>query len=95
VGREDLDRRQSISLARTLERLPGVRTLSTGREIGKPVIRGSTGARVAVLLEGMRMEDYAWSYEDAPAIDAAMADRSRSFEAREAFSSVREPWGAS
>ncbi len=75
VGREALDRDHGISLAKTLERLPGVRDLSTGREIGKPVIRGLSGSRVLVLSDGMRLEDYAWSDEDGPSVDAAMADR--------------------
>jgi len=52
-----------------------MRTLSTGREIGKPVIRGLTGSRVLVLSDGLRLEDYAWSDEDGPAVDAAMAER--------------------
>ncbi len=75
LGRQDLERDRSVSLAQTLEHLPGVRTLSTGREIGKPIIRGLSGARVLVLSQGLRLEDYAWSDEDGPAIDAAMADR--------------------
>jgi iron complex outermembrane receptor protein len=70
-----MDREVSISLAQTLEQLAGVRNLSTGQEIGKPVIRGLSGARVLVLSDGIRLEDYAWSNEDGPAVDAAMADR--------------------
>lgn len=75
LGPQDLERDRSVSLAQTLEHLPGVRTLSTGREIGKPVIRGLSGARVLVLSQGLRLEDYAWSDEDGPAVDPAMADR--------------------
>jgi len=75
LGPQDLERDRSVSLAQTLEHLPGVRTLSTGREIGKPVIRGLSGARVLVLSQGLRLEDYSWSDEDGPAVDAAMADR--------------------
>ncbi len=72
---QDLARDRSESLARTIEKLPGVRNLSTGQEIGKPIIRGLSGARVLVLSQGMRLEDYSWSDEDGPAVDAAMADR--------------------
>ena len=75
LGTQDLERDRSVSLAQTLEHLPGVHTLSTGREIGKPVIRGLSGARVLVLSDGLRLEDYSWSDEDGPAVDAAMADR--------------------
>jgi iron complex outermembrane recepter protein len=75
LGRDALDREQSVSLAHTLTQLPGVRALTTGREIGKPVIRGLSGSRVLVMSQGLRLEDYAWSDEDGPSVDAAMADR--------------------
>ncbi len=75
LGRERLDRATSVSLSHTLEKLAGVRTLSTGAEIGKPIIRGLSGSRVLVLENGMRLEDYSWSQEDAPSIDAQLADR--------------------
>lgn len=71
----DLRRDHGVSLAQTLARLPGVRALSTGEQIGKPVIRGLSGARVLVLDDGFRLEDYAWSDEDGPSIDARLAER--------------------
>ncbi len=74
-GREQLDKGFNVSLAHTLKEVPGVHDLSTGGEIGKPVIRGMSGPRVLVLVNGMRLEDYSWSDEDAPAVDAQMADR--------------------
>src|SRR2546425_653334 len=60
---------------RALETLAGVRTLSTGESIGKPVIRGLAGARVLVLGNGSRLEDYSWSDEDGPSVDARLAER--------------------
>jgi outer membrane receptor protein involved in Fe transport len=66
---------QSVSLAHTLEAVAGVRTLSTGGEIGKPVIRGLTGSRILVADDGSRLEDYSWSDEDGPSIDARLAHR--------------------
>jgi len=66
---------QSVSLAHTLEAVAGVRTLSTGGEIGKPVIRGLSGSRVLVADDGSRLEDYSWSDEDGPSMDARLADR--------------------
>lgn len=75
VGPQQLDRESSVSLAHTLQRLAGVRTFSTGEEIGKPVIRGFRGSSVLVLEDGMPLEDYSWSAEDAPSVDASLADR--------------------
>ena len=71
----ELRRDHGVSLAQTLTRLPGVRALSTGEQIGKPVIRGLSGARVLVLDDGLRLEDYSWSDEDGPSIDARLAER--------------------
>ncbi len=70
-----LGRDQSVSLAHSLARLPGVNALTTGAQIGKPMIRGLAGARVLVLANGNRLEDYSWSDEDGPSVDARLAQR--------------------
>jgi iron complex outermembrane recepter protein len=74
VAEERLRREHSLSIARALERWPGLHTLSTGGQIGKPVLRGIAGPRVLVLDDGYRVEDYSWSDEDGPSIDARLAD---------------------
>src|SRR6266571_4359866 len=75
LSEDGLRREQSVSLAHSLSRLPGVNALSTGGQIGKPVIRGLAGARVLVLANGNRLEDYSWSDEDGPSVDARLAQR--------------------
>jgi len=75
VGPSQLRIDHSVSLAHTLDRLAGVHTLGTGLQIGKPVIRGLSGSRVLVLASGLPLEDYSWSDEDAPSVDARLADR--------------------
>ncbi|HYV95828.1 MAG TPA: TonB-dependent receptor [Gemmatimonadaceae bacterium] len=72
---ETLRREHSVSIAHTIDGLPGVHSLTTGGQIGKPVIRGFGGSRVLVLQDGMRLEDYSWSDEDGPSVDARLADR--------------------
>jgi iron complex outermembrane receptor protein len=72
---ELLRRDQGISLAHTIDRLPGVHSMTTGGQIGKPVIRGMAGSRVLVLQDGLRLEDYSWSDEDGPSVDARLAQR--------------------
>lgn len=64
-----------ISLAHSIGSVPGVRTVSTGEQVGKPVVRGLYGPRVLVLADGHRLEDYSWSDEDGPSIDARLAQR--------------------
>ena len=66
---------QSVSLAHVVEALPGARTVSTGAQIGKPVIRGFAGPRVLVLENGSRLEDYSWSDEDGPSVETAFVRR--------------------
>ncbi len=75
LGPDQLRREHTVSLAHTLEGLPGVAAISTGGEVGKPVIRGLSGDRVQVLEDGLPLEYYSWSDEDGPSMDARLADR--------------------
>src|SRR5256885_858345 len=75
LGPDALRREQSVSLAHALANLPGVRVLGTGEQIGKPVVRGLAGARVLVLEDGGGLEDYSWSEEAGPSVDARFAER--------------------
>jgi outer membrane receptor protein involved in Fe transport len=75
LGASALAREYRVSLAHALEMLAGVHALTTGGEIGKPVIRGLSGARVLVLGDGNRLEDYSWSDEDGPSVETRLADR--------------------
>lgn len=65
----------SVSISHAVDQLAGVHTVSTGEEIGKPVIRGLTGSRVLVLDAGHRLEDYSWSDEDGPSVEPSSAER--------------------
>src|SRR6266478_6865113 len=71
----DLRRAQGVSVAHVVEALPGVRAITTGSQIGKPVIRGFSGARVLMLENGSRLEDYSWSDEDGPSVETAFVRR--------------------
>lgn len=75
VSASELRRDHSVSLSHTLEKVAGVRSLSTGQQVGKPVIRGLSGARVQVLEDGLPLEYYSWSGEDGPSIDPRLAER--------------------
>ncbi|MDQ2768657.1 MAG: TonB-dependent receptor [Gemmatimonadota bacterium] len=72
---ERLRREQEVSLSQALDGFAGVRNLSTGQQVGKPVIRGLTGPRVLILDDGLRLEDYSWSDEDGPSVDSRLAER--------------------
>src|SRR5437867_10810437 len=72
---DELRAAQGVSLAHVVEALPGVRAITPGSQIGKPVIRGFSGARVLVLENGSRLEDYSWSDEDGPSVETAFVRR--------------------
>src|SRR5213592_4099360 len=72
---DELRQAQGVSLAHVVEALPGARTISTGAQIGKPVIRGFSGPRVLVLENGSRLENYSWSDEDGPSVETAFVRR--------------------
>jgi iron complex outermembrane recepter protein len=72
---DELRLAQAPSLGETIQRLPGVRSLSTGTGIGKPVIRGLTSNRVLVIADGQRLETQQWGDEHGPNVDTDDADR--------------------
>jgi len=60
---------QGISLAQQLTNLAGVSNFSTGAGIGKPVIRGMSGNRIAVFSQGVRIENQQWGDEHGLGVD--------------------------
>ncbi len=60
---------QGISLAGKLSSVAGISNFSTGTGIGKPVIRGLSGNRVAVFSQGIRVENQQWGDEHGLGLD--------------------------
>ena len=60
---------QGISLADKLTSIAGIDNLSTGNGIGKPVIRGLSGNRIAVFSQGLRLENQQWGDEHGLGLD--------------------------
>jgi iron complex outermembrane receptor protein len=58
-----------ISLAGKLASIAGIDNLSTGTGIGKPVIRGLSGNRIAVFSQGLRLENQQWGDEHGLGLD--------------------------
>ena len=75
LSQDELRQAQAPSLGETIERMPGVRSLSTGTGIGKPVIRGLTSNRVLVVADGQRLETQQWGDEHSPNVDTGDAER--------------------
>ena len=66
---------QKTSLGASLEELAGVSTISTGSNIGKPVIRGLSGNRIRVLDDGVAMDFQQYGVRHGPNVDPFTSER--------------------
>ena len=69
VSRKMMERYSGNTLSETLARLPGVTFANTGAGISKPVIRGQTFNRIAVVEMGIKQEGQQWGAEHGLEID--------------------------
>lgn len=71
-----LDDRRGATLGATVESLPGVQSSNFGPGVGRPIVRGLEGARVAVLSGGLATQDVSTVSQDhATAVEAFLADQ--------------------
>jgi len=66
---------QATSLGGSLERMAGVTNISTGSQVGKPVIRGLSGNRIRVLVNSAAMEFQQFGVRHQPNVDPFMSER--------------------
>lgn len=69
LNAEEIAELSSESFAEALSGIAGVSVLKTGSGIAKPMIHGLYGSRVAVIANGMRLQDQEWGADHAPNID--------------------------
>jgi iron complex outermembrane receptor protein len=69
INLKDNAEMQGISLTQKLSRFAGIDNFSTGTGIGKPVIRGLSGNRIAVYSQGIRIENQQWGDEHGLGLD--------------------------
>ena len=70
-----LSENKDRSLAELLQHISGVEVLRTGSKIGKPVINGLYGNRIAIITDGIKLESQQWGNDHAPEIDVQLADQ--------------------
>lgn len=75
MGNEELEEKGLTSLSEALNTMPGVRSISVGSGIAKPVIRGVTGNRVLVNQQGIKQEGQQWGNDHGLEIDPNGVDR--------------------
>lgn len=73
---EALDDRKSNTLGETVSSIPGVTTTYFGPGVGRPIIRGLDGPRIAVLSDGLGSNDVSnVSQDHAVALEPFLADQ--------------------
>lgn len=66
VEQSIINRNQGQSLAAMLSSLPGIRVLSTGAMIEKPIIEGMSGSRIAIIDNETKLMGQHWGDDHAP-----------------------------
>lgn len=61
---EDMEKRRAGTIGESLDGLPGISNADFGPGVGRPVIRGLQGSRVAVLEDGSRTSDVSGEGQD-------------------------------
>ena len=64
-----LEKGGATSLAKMLETIPGVSSISAGSTIAKPVIQGMHSSRILLMNNGVKLESQSWGNDHAPEID--------------------------
>ncbi|MEL4892912.1 TonB-dependent receptor [Xanthomonas protegens] len=73
---ERLDENRGASIGETVASLPGVQSSNFGPGVGRPIIRGLDGPRVAVLNDGLSSQDVSTVSQDhSPAVEPFLADQ--------------------
>lgn len=68
-------RYQSLSLGASLDKMAGVSNVATGGQSGKPVLRGLSGDRIRILLDGVPQDHQQYGVRHPPNLDPVLADR--------------------
>lgn len=74
VTGDALERKRGQSLSEALSDVPGVSQLRSGTGIAKPIVRGLSGRRLPILVDGVRHRAQEWGIDHAPEIDPAIAE---------------------
>ena len=64
-----IERAQGGSIGDLISQISGVSSLKTGNNVVKPIIHGLHSSRVAMMLNGVRIQDQEWGAEHAPMVD--------------------------
>ncbi|CAN5605681.1 TonB-dependent receptor [soil metagenome] len=68
INTRTVGRLRSSNLANTIKNIPGIDNLSTGNDLGKPVLRGLTSQSVLIVEDGVKQESQQWGDEHTPEV---------------------------
>lgn len=74
ITKDYLAQNASTNIIETLNKVPGVSTLTTGPNVSKPFIRGLGSNRVLTMFDGVRQEGQQWGDEHGIEIDQFLID---------------------
>ncbi len=69
IKSEVLSNYSALTLGDVVKEISGVQSLNTGNVITKPIINGLHSSRVAIINNGVRLQDQDWGIEHAPNLD--------------------------
>lgn len=69
IDQSVLEKGGATSLAKMLETIPGVSSISAGSTVAKPVIQGMHSSRILLMNNGVKLESQSWGNDHAPEID--------------------------
>jgi iron complex outermembrane receptor protein len=75
INSSDMTKQKNQNLAESIQNIPGVNNISTGTNIGKPVIRGLSSSSVLVVHDGVKLESQQWGDEHGPELSLFDLDR--------------------
>lgn len=73
MGEKALQAEVANSLAKVLQEVPGLSSISSGATIMKPVIQGMHSSRILLINNGVRQEGQQWGADHAPEVDISTA----------------------
>jgi hypothetical protein len=68
IQEKEIQLNNGKSLSEILQNVSGISTISTSNRIGKPLLHGMFGNRLAIITNGTRLESQQWGIEHAPEI---------------------------
>jgi iron complex outermembrane receptor protein len=75
ISGNEFAKQKSQNLAESIQNIPGVNNISTGTNIGKPVIRGLSSNSVLIIHDGVKLESQQWGDEHGPELSLFDLDR--------------------